>query len=194
MSEQVIIYDTEYTTWPGALQNGWSEPWQHREIVQIGAIRIDLGDMREIDTLDILIRPVRNPQLSDYFTQLTGITQAQVDMQGMNFPDAYHRFMTFCGGLPRAAYGNDAQIVRDNLRLHAMPASEDEFSGLDIGPWFMTHGAAYGVKKGVNSGKLAATVGAPIPSSNEHNAVHDARSIAAAYGFLIQKGADKFFK
>jgi hypothetical protein len=45
----------------------------------------------------------------------------------------------------------------------------------------------------VNSGKLASVLGAPMDGIQEHNALHDARSIAAAYRFLVQHGAEAPF-
>src|SRR5690606_28807495 len=43
---EIIFYDTECTTWEGALANNWGEPWQHREIVQVAAARFDTGSLR----------------------------------------------------------------------------------------------------------------------------------------------------
>ena len=35
-----VLYDTEYTSWEGSLQRGWSRPDEHRELVQLSAIRV----------------------------------------------------------------------------------------------------------------------------------------------------------
>jgi hypothetical protein len=40
--KEVVIYDLEYTTWPGALERHWSGKDEYREIIRIGAISIDL--------------------------------------------------------------------------------------------------------------------------------------------------------
>lgn len=184
----IVFYDTEFTTWPGALESNWGEPWQHRELVQIGAIRFDLETLEEIDELDILIKPKLNPALSPYFVNLTGITQDAVDNKGLSFPEAYRLFTAYIGDLEASSYGPDDIVVRENLALHAMPAAETDFSGFDIGPWFKKEGGSYGVGPKTNSGKLAATLGAPMKALQEHNALHDVRSICAAYRFLRNKG------
>ena len=35
----IVLLDTEYTTWEGAQDRNWSGLNEHREIVQIGAIK-----------------------------------------------------------------------------------------------------------------------------------------------------------
>jgi len=34
------LWDTEFTAWEGSWQRGWSEDWEHREIISIAAIRV----------------------------------------------------------------------------------------------------------------------------------------------------------
>ena len=194
MTASFVLYDTEFTTWAGALERRWSGPNEFREVVQIGAMRIDAATLQPLASFDVLVKPVKNPHVSDYFTCLTGITQAQIDADGLDFTTALARFRDFIGKDQAAAYGNDAGVIRENMGWHDLPCSEADFNTRDIGPWFMEHGAPYGVKKGVNSGALARTVGAPISHTvAEHNALEDVRSILAAYGFLLAKGAPKFF-
>lgn len=194
MTTTFVLYDTEFTTWEGALQRGWSGEGEYRELVQIGAMRVDASTLQPIANFDVLVKPVKNPLVSDYFTALTGITQAAINDNGLGFVDALAQFCDFIGTAPAAAYGNDAGVIRENMAWNGLSAREADFDTLNIGPWFMQHGAPYGVKKGVNSGALARTVGAPITHKvAEHNALEDVRSILAAYTFLLSKGAPKFF-
>ena len=39
--KEIVIYDTEYTTWEGAQKRNWSGPGEYREVVNIGAIKIE---------------------------------------------------------------------------------------------------------------------------------------------------------
>jgi hypothetical protein len=66
-----VIADCEYTTWPGALESGWKGANQHREIVQIGAVRLD-AQYRELASMALLVKPKINPVLSGLFCTLTG--------------------------------------------------------------------------------------------------------------------------
>lgn len=188
MGKQIIFYDMEFTTWEGAMANNWGEDWQYREVVQIAACRFDLDTLEEVEEFDILVKPKINPILSDFFMSLTGLSNEQVQKDGLDFPDAFHTFKKFIGNDTSACYGLDHVVMRENCTLNNMPDTEQDFDSFNIGPWFQEHGAACGVTKTTNSGKLAATMGAPINSIQEHNALHDVRSICAAYRFLIQKG------
>ncbi|MDE2336304.1 MAG: exonuclease domain-containing protein [Alphaproteobacteria bacterium] len=190
----VVFYDTEFTTWPGAMENGWREPGQYREIAQIGAVRFNLDTMREEDEFDILVKPVKNPVVSDFFTELTGIAQKDIDEKGVSFPDAYRLFTAFIGADKTCCYGRDADVMRENLGWNGMPHAPENFDSLDIGPWFKCEGKPFGVQEKTNSGRLAAALGAPMSAIQEHNALHDARSIAAAYRFLKGKGVKDFFR
>ncbi len=189
----VVFYDTEFTTWPGAMENDWSEPGQYREIVQIGAVRFDLDTLEEGDEFDILVKPEKNPVVSDFFTGLTGITQKEIDENGVPFPDAYRLFTAFIGADKTCCYGWDAGVMRENLGWNGMPDAPENFDSLNIGPWFKSEGQPFGVQDKTNSGHLAASVGAPMKTIQEHNALHDVRSIAAAYRFLKEKGVKDFF-
>ena len=82
-NDVIAVYDLEYTSWEGAHQRDWSGPGEHMEIVQIGAVKLDGGkELKEIGGFEILVRPSINPRLSDYFTGLTGIEQADIDGNG----------------------------------------------------------------------------------------------------------------
>ena len=193
MANIIVFYDTEFTTWEGAMERDWTGPGEYRELVQIGAVRFNLDTLEELDEFLVLVKPKKNPVLSDFFVQLTGITNEDVAKNGLSFPDAYARFQKFLNGTPNACYGWDGKVMRENLAFNNMPASEKDFDSANMGPWFKQVGGPYGIKGKINSGKLAATVGAPMKSIQEHNALHDSRSIAAAYRFLIQKGAKSPF-
>ena len=71
----IAVFDLEWTTWEGAQARNWSGPGEEREIVEIGAVKLDgRNSLREISAFDMLVRPRLNPLLSDYFTGLTGDT------------------------------------------------------------------------------------------------------------------------
>jgi len=65
LPETFIIYDTEYTSWEGAHARGWDGPGEEKELVQIGAIRVQ--NFKEVDALLLYVQPRINPDLSDYF-------------------------------------------------------------------------------------------------------------------------------
>jgi len=126
-----IIFDTEYTTWPGCQENGWHGN-QKKEIVQIAALKIS-DDWNVTDRFNTLCQPIINPKLSDYFIKLTRITNEQVQKKGVSFASAYQKFESFVGNdiCYSHAWGSDYQnesdgnIIRENLRLNQITASRE---------------------------------------------------------------------
>ncbi len=126
------IFDLEFTAWEGSAARGWSGPDEYREIVQIGAVRVDGGNaLAEVDLFKAYVRPVKNPVLSDYFVSLTGITQADVDRHGVSFPEALAAFSEFVGDGAAAVVSNGADhaALDENCALHgiACPIDADRF-------------------------------------------------------------------
>ena len=61
------------------MEHNWSRPNEYREIVQIGAILVEVKQFTEIDHINLFVKPNKNPILSEYFTNLTGISQKDID-------------------------------------------------------------------------------------------------------------------
>ena len=116
--KEAVILDTEWTTWPGALERSWSGKDEYREIIRIGAIIIDLDSLQEIEVLDVFVKPSINPNLSDYCTKLTGITDEQTQAEGIEIHEALHKFGDFVGDRKTFSYGGDILILFENMRLN----------------------------------------------------------------------------
>lgn len=115
---EAVIYDLEFTTWPGALEREWSEKGELREIIRIGAISIDLDRLQEIEALDVIVKPSVNPILSNYCTKLTGITDGQIQAEGLELYEALQKFVDFVGGKNIFSYGDDILVILENLGLN----------------------------------------------------------------------------
>jgi inhibitor of KinA sporulation pathway (predicted exonuclease) len=186
-----VIFDLEFTTWPGAMEQHWSAPGQLREIVQIGALRLNEG-YAVVDAYDTLVRPVVNPVLSPYFTTLTGIGQEAVDGDGLAPARALSDFLAFCQGQSVFSYGNDMVVVGENIGWARARGEEIGPSALTPGfvnlrPWL---NAVAPATAGVNSGRLWKALGLPRPGvpGDEHSALFDCHSIALALRHLAGKG------
>jgi inhibitor of KinA sporulation pathway (predicted exonuclease) len=175
-----IILDTEYTTWPGALESGWSLPGQHREIVQIAAISVDQF-FHPIDDLDVIVRPKLNPVLSDLFVELTQITQDRVD-QAPGFPVGLTALMEFIGDLPVIVMNADEAVFRENCRINDLDFTLPSFHRLR--PFLEACGVDL---RGRSSGDLHALTDEPL-KGHTHNALHDVRSMAAWLRFAQRQG------
>jgi len=183
-ADKIIIFDLEWTSWTGFMESGWSMPGKHREIIQIGAVKVDCqNDFKEISSFDLLVKPSITPDLSEYITALTGVTQEQVDAEGVAFSQALQEFLKFCGGVNFAcSYGDDNVVIAENCALHNIDCPDFFAGGFNLCPLFSE---ALGVTgQGINSGNLTAHLGLPTVG-NPHNALADARGIAAALHHLM---------
>lgn len=172
------------TAWEGALARNWTGPNEFREVVQIGAVRLEVESLEEVASFDVLIRPIRNPILSDYLVALTGISNERLAQEGISFEEGYGAFLAFCGGANPWAYGGDAGILTENVSLHGLEGQLPPCGGGDIMPGLQRAGLQL---EGINSGKLATFVGAAW-NGREHDGLDDARSIAAALRTLVERG------
>ena len=89
-----VVFDLEFTAWPGSIQSQWSRPGEFREVVQIGAVRLSPSTLKPVDEFEMLIIPRLNPVLSDFFVQLTGITNEALTRRGVGLA------LGFLGGKP----------------------------------------------------------------------------------------------
>lgn len=109
----LVVYDLEYTTWPGAMGRKWRGEGEEMEVVQVGAVKLRAAPatdgtrmLEEVDALSLLVKPAANPELSEYFTKLTGVRQEKVDADGVAFPTAWERLMAFAGDAPLISWGS----------------------------------------------------------------------------------------
>lgn len=188
---QIIIFDTEFTAWEGSAQRNWSLDWEHREIIQIAAVKVDLNlsGAQVVSSFNTLVKPVINPSLSDYIIQLTGIEQNVLDNMGVDYQAALLQLFSFCsqGTLPCYSWGNDKRILIDNCLLNGiqMPDFSANFYNLHNMARTANIDGAH-----LCSGELASHLGLDL-NGHIHNALYDVRSIALALNQWLEKGLFK---
>ncbi|MFM9551277.1 Exonuclease [Streptomyces sp. cf124] len=186
-----VIFDLEFTTWPGAMEQEWSAPGHLREIVQIGAVRVN-EEYSVVAEYETLVRPVVNPRLSPFFTTLTGIDQRSVARDGLPPARALGDFLGFCRDGAVLSYGNDMVVLGENVGWARARGEQIEHSALTPGflnvrPWL---NAVAPATTGVNSGRLWQALGLARPAApgDEHSALFDCHSTAAALRHLAGAG------
>ncbi|MFI6344343.1 exonuclease domain-containing protein [Streptomyces sp. NPDC050560] len=185
-----VVVDLEFTTWPDALVTDWAGPGRRREIVQIGALRLD-ARCTVVEEYEALVKPVANPRLSPFFTELTGIDQHTVDREGLEPAQALGDFLGFCRGQSVLSYGNDMMVLAENTAWARARGEEIKNGFLDpaflnIRPWLNTLAPATAT---ANSGRLWQALDLPRPAEGaEHSALFDCYSLAAALGHLHTLG------
>ena len=185
MPQQAIIFDTEFTAWKGSMERLWSGPGEYREVVQIGAVAIDVDTFAETDSFLVLIKPVHNPVLSDYLVDLTRITNARLQAEGVDFHTGVARFVEFIAGRRMFCYGRDDKILAANARLLEERTVWPRVPAVDLKDWLVEIGIPL---SGVHSGTLAQHVGSSAQGV-AHDALVDSRSLAEAIRYLVARGA-----
>ena len=182
--DKAVVFDLEFTSWPGSNERNWSLPNEDREIIQIGAVKIETtGDMREVDSFQILVRPLKNPILSDYIVNLTEITQEKVEKEGILFPLALSRFINFIGEHPIDILfnGGDKEVIEENCQIHNIPFLSIFKKSTDLKIYFSE---VLGIsRKNCTSGMLPELFGLNN-HEKQHDALGDARSISQALRYL----------
>jgi inhibitor of KinA sporulation pathway (predicted exonuclease) len=185
-----VVFDLEFTSWDGSLARRWLGPGEFKELVQIGAVALDARTLRETGSLDVLVKPRLNAVLSDYLQALTAITNADVAARGVDFLAAYTRFVEFAEGATIFAFGRDDLVFTDNIRLYGIVDAPPVPPYRNIVPWLIANGID---TKGMHACDVGPRAGAPF-EGHMHNALDDARSVAAGIRALVAKGAANPFE
>lgn len=161
----------------------WLSPGQFREIVQIGAVRADAVTLEETAAFEVLVKPRVNPLLSSYFEALTGITNAETARRGIDFPDAYARFLGFANGAETYAFGRDDLIFAETFRLYGMNNLPPAPRYVNVAPWLRANGI-----DPRHAGDVAEAAGVSF-AGTKHDALYDARSVLRGVRALVERGA-----
>jgi len=179
LPEEFVLYDTEYTAWEGSQARQWTGEGEHREIVQIGALKVS-SDLRELDHFACFVKPSINPIFSEYFIELTGIKQNQVDESGLEFFEAITNFKKWSGALPLYAFGRDGEVIIENCELHRIECPLPTSHFYNIRDLFFQYGIA---TNDYFSSTIVRAFGVE-PTRVGHDALNDARTVLDALRLL----------
>jgi inhibitor of KinA sporulation pathway (predicted exonuclease) len=183
-SPTITVFDLEFTAWECSMARHWLSPGEFKEVVQIGALKLDAESFAPVAEFDLLVRPRINYPLSPYFEKLTGITSERVARLGEDFAAAFARFLDFADGGPIASFGRDDKVLEENIRLYGMTGAGALPVFYDLRGWFAVQGVD---PRGMHSCDIGPAVGVPF-AGQTHNALDDARSIAGAMAKMAARG------
>lgn len=175
------ILDLEFTAWDGSWSRGWSEPWEWREIVQVGLLSVDASKgFIPLNGVEALIKPQRNPELSGYFQSLTGITQSRLIRDGGSLLDAINDMEPLISSCDMLIFnGYDGQIFRENCALLGCEFPWPHVPAYNFRPLLST--VLNRPPEELVSSVLPILAGVDNPGQ-AHTALDDCRAIAAALG------------
>ena len=92
------------------------------EVIQIGAVKMD-SKMNICGSYQIIVKPQHFKKLHRHVSELTGITQEQMDM-GTPLPIAAERFKKWCGkDFCFLTWGpDDIPMLKENFNVHDIPS------------------------------------------------------------------------
>lgn len=188
-----VLFDTEYTSWEGSQKRNWSGKGEYKELVKLSAIKVkELEDTLEvIDKVDIFFIPRINSHLSNYFRDLTGISNEDIQTKGFDFKEGMCLFFDFLGELPLYSYGNDVAILEENCRLYRedFESQLQTIVSYDIRKFFQNCGVE---TKNYTSGSLYMAFNLDL-SGRIHDSSFDVLSIFESLRYLKQKSGDMIF-
>lgn len=117
------------------MQRGWTGPGEQREVYDIGAVlvrRSESGEFEVVGKFRRLVKLELTDKLPEYSTNLTGITQAEIDKDGIPFAQMVMEFKDFVGDRAAYAWGHDGEILLENCKLKKVvsPFQAEQFHNL----------------------------------------------------------------
>jgi hypothetical protein len=194
MGKTIVIYDTEFTTWKGAMDGGWGGERQHREVFMIGARAWAEGsDWREGQAFVAHARPVLNPVLDPYATDLTGVSQADIDAAD-SLETVLENMDVLYG--PEVRYfsnGNDINPLAESagLQRFVLPIDPRRFGNLHAPLYAALREEVGEVSvRQYPSGMVYKVLGLELGSTQVHDAMHDVDSLCITIEELMRRGHD----
>lgn len=153
------------------------------EIIEIGAVMVEAKNLTVVDEFQCFIKPVRHPTLTPFCTELTSITQQQVN-HALNYAEAITAFKTW-----HLAYKNSLfcswgdydrkQFIQDS-NFHRVPypfSSPHE----NIKIRFSTN---QGLKKRFGMDGALKKAGLTL-NGTHHRGIDDARNMARLMPYIV---------
>ena len=189
---QYIVMDMEWNQpWPGSPSAKKPLPHPMRgEIVQIGAVRVR-EDQTVADEFQILIRPTFFKRMNRKVASLTGIRDAVLRENGVEFKEAMQQFRAWCGGdAVFLTWGfDDIPMLKENLAIWQM---EDDWCSR----WYNAQ-LLFNAEMGGGTGQKALSTALEMmdiePSRPAHDALGDAYHTALICARLhLAEGVDAY--
>jgi inhibitor of KinA sporulation pathway (predicted exonuclease) len=184
--EHYLVIDLEATC---CEENAF--PRNEMETIEIGAVMVCSRTLQPIGEFQSFVSPVRNPVLSDFCRELTGITQSQVET-APSFQTALNDLSHWARSFPDfifCSWGDyDRTQLRSDCDFHAIP--------FPLGDQHINLKAQFASIRGLrkNTGLKGALRSAGLQFiGSHHRGIDDARNIASLVSYIYppQNGGEQ---
>jgi inhibitor of KinA sporulation pathway (predicted exonuclease) len=176
--DRALYLDLEMTCWEdGVVPEGF-----YAEIIQIGIVEVDTVSLKLTREGSYYVQPTVSP-VSEYCTQLTGITQRHVDRQGRPFYEVLNSIERKYGPKNKACF-----VWGDDQKAIEMTCDADEI----VSPFahFMNLSLIFGIEMGVKESKSlpdALTQMHDFFTGRQHDALVDAKNTANLHIAMMRR-------
>ena len=167
-----------------------SVPRHQMEIIEIGAVMLNRSTWNIDSEFQQFVKPIIHPQLTDFCTELTSITQQDVDAAS-SFPEVIAQLHTWMESFPNyifCSWGNydKSQFIKD-CKLHQIPypfTSEHRNIKQEFSEYL-------GVSRKFGMAQALQHLDMELQGTH-HRGIDDARNIAAIFKYMhTQKNKSK---
>jgi len=177
---RILIIDLEATCWRGP-----KPPGEEPEVTEIGNAVLHVEDLHVESRPELLVRPTRST-VSQFCTELTGLTQEMLGEGGLSFPEALDALEQAHGDLRTTAWASYGKYDRKKLR------QECEYHGIPF-PFGDTHtnvkrelARMAGWRRELGMAAAMRRLGLdPVPGSRHHRGADDAVNIGRLLALML---------
>jgi inhibitor of KinA sporulation pathway (predicted exonuclease) len=157
-------------------------PRAETEIIEIGAVLVDAESLAPVDEFQSFVRPQRHPKLTGFCTELTTITQADVN-NAPRFPEVIDGLRLFLGRR-RALFCSWGQYDKNQFEQDA----SYHCVGLPFGAAHLNlkkcFAERFGARRKLGMGEALRHVGLELRGTH-HRGIDDARNIARLLPWVL---------
>lgn len=190
-----IIFDCEFLCIEGSQRRFWCAAIDPDPVIaQVGAVKLGLeGDYPILETYKAYVRPMdrhgKRYALDPYFTNLTGITERNIEAEGIALKDALSGIESFSDGARFWSWGKDElNMVAISCYVERIqaPIPADRFD--NAVKLLIAAGMPIEDLAKTPSNKLADYYRVEHPPLQGHDALDDALSVSYTLQYLLKSG------
>jgi DNA polymerase III epsilon subunit-like protein len=190
-----VILDCEFLCLEGSLRRFWCGPQDPDPVIaEIGAVKLGLeGDFPLLDTYKVYVQPIdrfgKRYALDPYFTELTGITEADIETHGVALDAALAGLTRFAGDARLWSWGKDElMMVAISCYIAGLPPPIPAHRFDNAAKLLRAAGMPEEDLAKTRSSGLADYYGLAHPPFKAHDGLDDALSVAYTLQHLLKTG------